>query len=154
MTNKHSGMESKTQCDKRTVGKFCHLQKKKKNTQDVFACGNSRREKDSQPADVPQGISEQDRVKQRPLWDCWSNRPHNSNGTCLIPTASDGITGNEEGIQGTIDDCDFFYFNIAIANNRSVIYTVWHKSMVVLERYQRQTKDRCFNMNHKTIRCA
>lgn len=32
--------------------------KKKKNTQDVFACGNSRREKDSQPADVPQGISE------------------------------------------------------------------------------------------------
>lgn len=34
---------------------------------DGVAGGNSRRENDSQPADIAQGISEIDRVKQRPM---------------------------------------------------------------------------------------
>lgn len=78
-------MESRTQCDKRTVWKLCHLQKKIKNTQDGVAGENSRREKGSQPADVPQGISETVKRTESNKGHCEAD-PDSAGGTDLTTT--------------------------------------------------------------------
>lgn len=61
MKNKHSGMESRTQCDKKICVEI--LSPLIQNANGV-AGGNSKREEGSQAADVPQGVSKMDKWSQ------------------------------------------------------------------------------------------
>lgn len=95
MKNKHSGMESRTQCDGNVVTS-------KRKRQDGVAGGNTRREEDSQPDGqsqakasvrlIPTVLEEETEQQQGdPFKSQWQR--------CV----QDGISRNQEGIRRTTD---------------------------------------------------